>query len=105
MSGGQMMIVLIVLIVTIAGIYRSKHGLDRNSWSEARKMRKYGITRDGAPLPTEALPSPREDELQREVTDLRERIKVLERIATDANSTKQRQTAQLADEIESLRDR
>lgn len=100
MSGSQMMIVLIVLIVTIAGIYRSKHGLDRHSWREARKMRKYGMMRDGAPLPNDALPSPREEELHREVTDLRERIKVLERIATDG-----RQTAQLADEIESLRDR
>jgi hypothetical protein len=100
MSGGQIMIVLIVLIVTIAGIYRSKHGLDRNPWRDARKMRKYGMMRDGSPLPSEALPSPREEELKREVSDLKERIKVLERIATDG-----RKTAQLADEIESLRDR
>lgn len=99
MSGGQIMIVMIVLIVTIAGIYRSKHGLDRSSSRDARKMRKYGI------MPEAALPSPREEELQREVSDLRERIKVLERIATDANSSGQRKTAQLADEIESLRDR
>jgi hypothetical protein len=100
MSGSQIMIVLIVLIVTLAGIYRSKHGLDRNTWRDARKMRKYGMMPDGSPLQNPGLPSPREEELQREVSDLRERIKVLERIATDG-----RKTAALADEIESLRDR
>lgn len=98
MNGGQMMIVLIVLIVTIAGIYRSKHGLDRSAWREARRMRKHGMMSDGSPLPNAALPSQREEELLREVSDLRERIKVLERIATDG-----RGAAALANEIESLR--
>jgi hypothetical protein len=98
MSGSQMMIVLIVLIVTVAGIYRSKHGLDRNSWRDLRKMRKNGIMPDGTPLTASTLPSPREEELLREVSDLRERIKVLERIATDGRSS-----AALANEIESLR--
>lgn len=49
--------------------------------------------------------SPRELELEREVESLRERIHVLERIATDANSASGRQTQALAAEIESLRDR
>lgn len=47
-----------------------------------------------------AQSSPREQELQREVEQLRERIHVLERIATDG-----RQTRDLANEIESLRGR
>jgi hypothetical protein len=42
--------------------------------------------------------SQREAELLREVEDLRERVRVLERIATDGRST-----AALANEIESLR--
>jgi len=46
------------------------------------------------------LLQPADKELQREVETLRERIKVLERIATDG-----RQTNNLAAEIESLRDR
>lgn len=46
-----------------------------------------------------AQPSPRELELQKEVEGLRDRIHVLERIATDGRSTKS-----LAAEIESLRD-
>ncbi len=42
----------------------------------------------------------RERELQREVEELRERIKVLERIATDGNDTRA-----LSAEIERLRDK
>ena len=45
-------------------------------------------------------PGPRELELQREVEALRERIHVLERIATD-----ERHSRSIAAEIESLRDR
>lgn len=44
--------------------------------------------------------SARECELEKEVDALRERVKVLERIATDS-----RPTRALADEIESLRDK
>jgi hypothetical protein len=56
--------------------------------------------RHGSELqPEPAKPSPRELELQREVEDLRERIHVLERIATD-----ERRPRQLAAEIDSLRD-
>ena len=43
--------------------------------------------------------SPREAELERELADLRERVKVLERIATDGNDTRA-----LAAEIDRLRD-
>ena len=49
-------------------------------------------------------PSPRELELEREIEDLRERIAVLERIATDANSLSQHRRQAIADEIERLRD-
>jgi hypothetical protein len=44
--------------------------------------------------------SGREAELEREVEDLRERVKVLERIATDG-----RDTRRLSDEIEKLREK
>lgn len=43
--------------------------------------------------------------LRHEVHDLRERIKVLERIATDANTATAIETRRVADEIEALRDR
>ena len=56
---------------------------------------------DRAPL----VDNHREAELTSEVTELRQRIAVLERIATDANTTDARNTRAIADEIESLRDR
>ncbi|MXP43022.1 hypothetical protein [Allopontixanthobacter sediminis] len=83
-------IVLIVLISAVAGIMRSRSRTDRPGESEGR--------------PPEQVNSPeREQELQREVTELRERIKVLERIATDTNSTEARETKAIAEEIERLR--
>jgi hypothetical protein len=46
----------------------------------------------------------REEALLGEVRELRERVKVLERIATDANSNEVRQSKAIAAEIESLRE-
>ncbi|MGC1269616.1 MAG: hypothetical protein WA842_03355 [Croceibacterium sp.] len=46
------------------------------------------------------LVTPRDTELEREVRELRERVKVLERIATDEHDPKQ-----LSAEIERLRDK
>ena len=40
---------------------------------------------------------------RREVSELKERVKVLERIATDANSSDAREQARIAAEIEALR--
>jgi hypothetical protein len=42
---------------------------------------------------------------QREIEDLRERIKVLERIATDGNTLDARETQRISAEIEALRDK
>lgn len=85
-------VVLIVLISAIAGVMRSR--------SRTEGDRSYNGSR------AEDMPvSDREQELQSEVVDLRERIKVLERIATDANSTESRETKAIADEIERLRDK
>lgn len=73
-------------------------------WVYLRGLRyRNGTSRRADPEPP--VPIGREHELQREVFDLRDRIKVLERIATDANSPQVRQTRALSDEIESLRDR
>lgn len=43
--------------------------------------------------------------LRREVEELRDRVRVLERIATDSNSTNAIESRKIADEIEALRDR
>lgn len=44
-------------------------------------------------------------ETNKEIDDLRERIKVLERIATDGNSLDTQETKRIAAEIEALRDK
>lgn len=83
-------IVLIVLISAIAGIMRSRRGGGYRSRREEREARQ--------------LPSAREQQLEREVDDLRERIKVLERITTEGHSAEASETRRIAAEIEALRD-
>jgi hypothetical protein len=51
------------------------------------------------------LPQSDDEALRKEVEELRERVKVLERITTDANSLESRGSRAIAQEIESLRDR
>lgn len=87
-------VVLIVAILAFANIRMAKlRGTGHHG--------PFGRHSAAAPLfDGGAAASPREMELEREVESLRERIHVLERIATDG-----RQTQALAAEIESLRDR
>jgi uncharacterized protein YlxW (UPF0749 family) len=84
-------IVLIVIAVMVARVLRGRHmsrhrGLDHQDG--ARQVAQAG----------------NEAELRREVEELRKRIAVLERIATDAHSSEGRQSKAIAAEIESLRD-
>jgi uncharacterized protein YlxW (UPF0749 family) len=82
MSGGQLMVVLIVALVMIAGIVKAKMGVRRDS-----KGNEY-VARDD-----------RETErLRDEVKQLKERLAVLERITIEKENSLER-------EIEQLRDR
>jgi hypothetical protein len=82
MSGGQMMVVLIVALVMIAGIVKAKMGVRRDS-----KGNEY-VARDE-----------RETErLRDEVKQLKERLQVIERITVEKENSLER-------EIERLRDR
>ena len=47
--------------------------------------------------------APRDEAAEREIEELRERIAVLERIATDGHSVDARETRRIAEEIEQLR--
>lgn len=85
---------LIVLIFAIIMIAR--HRKDRNYLEERLAERENRFE------PPAALPD--NSHLEREIEELRDRIKVLERIATDANSTDARETRRIAEEIEALRD-
>jgi type VI protein secretion system component VasK len=80
-----------VLIITIAGMIYS-------AW-KSKHLAKLGAFEDEKGK-IHQLGSGREAELEREVQELRERVKVLERIATDG-----RDTRLLSDEIEKLRDK
>jgi hypothetical protein len=84
MEGGQMMVVMIVAIVMIASIIKARYGYGR-----------YGRRHDGELPPQEHTENLR---LRDEVKELKERIKVLERITVEKENS-------LAKEIESLRDR
>lgn len=55
----------------------------------------------------ERMSAPPDDKLdeRREVEELRERVKVLERIATDGNTLDASETRRISQEIEALRDR
>jgi len=80
-------VVLVVLIVSVAGVVGTV-------WS-ARLRAERGLRKDwlGNEVPIDPGAS---EARQREIEELRERVKVLERIATDKR-------VHLADEIEDLR--
>ena len=80
MSGGLWMVVLIVLIVTVAGLFKAKLGIRRD-----RKGREY-FHDDGET-----------QRLREEVKTLKERLQVLERITVEKENSLER-------EIERLRD-
>ncbi len=86
------MVIAIVAITSIARVLRARYNAQHGIY-EGRKGQAQMLDR------------PVDAELQREVETLRERIKVLERIATDANSSDRLHSQQVAAEIESLRDR
>jgi uncharacterized protein YlxW (UPF0749 family) len=84
MNHGEVMVVWIVAIVMIASIFRAKYGYGR-----------YRRSRNEPIAPQEQAETVR---LRDEVKELKERIKVLERITVEKENS-------LAKEIESLRDR
>lgn len=92
MSFGTALVVMTAILVWgVLKLARIRAGTDGLSRHERRRGR-YDSLQPPAP-------SPRELELQGEVESLRERVRVLERIATDEHKPQR-----LAAEIESLRD-
>ncbi|MES3081613.1 hypothetical protein [Sphingomonas faeni] len=82
MSGAQVMVVMIVLIVMITGIFKSRH-------TSARHAEGTSLMND-----------PEAARLRDEVQQMKERIQVLERVITDNHKS-----VDLDREIERLRDR
>ncbi|WP_454597455.1 hypothetical protein [Qipengyuania sp. SM2507] len=87
--------VIIVLIWGIVQIYTRRHDRD------------LGVTRgvDGNPVFAPPKSDPDSEETRREIEQLSERIKVLERITTDANSHEAQESRRIAEEIDRLRDK
>lgn len=86
-----MMIFLIVLTGCITSVLTERY-------------KAMGRLKDEADAHSQQRLSPDPD-AQREIAELRERIKVLERIATDANSTESLEIKAISAEIEKLRDK
>lgn len=86
-------IVIIVIVSSVAKVLRARYQAHHGIIEDRHGRVHIGAFR----VETPAAPDPA---AQREIEALRERIKVLERIATEG-----RQSRDLADEIESLRDR
>ncbi len=89
MTGTQMMVVLIVAIVMFASIVKSKHAYSHGGPHRLRR-RGHAVEHDGGEAENARL--------QAEVTELKKRLAVLERITVEKENSLERQ-------IEDLRDR
>lgn len=95
MSFWSAMVAIVAIIAfTAARIARYRSGLG----DPPRRASIIGTTAEAIRASRETVPSPREEQLAREVEDLRDRLAVLERIATEDRHSKA-----VAAEIESLR--
>ena len=80
-----------IVAIVVWGIVQ----MNRNRASSEREFRDWDNARSAREL--------NDAEAQREIEELRERIRVLERIATDGNTPNARETRRIAAEIEALR--
>lgn len=92
MSGWMIVAIVAIVMSGIVKIYKMRHDERR------------GIVRDEDDNPV-SLPRNDDPAARREIEELRERIKVLERIATDGNTLDASETRRISREIEALRDR
>lgn len=92
MSGWVIVAIIAIVMSGLVKIYASRN--DGHT----------GVIRDKDGNPV-ALPRQEDSATRREIEDLRERIKVLERIATDNNTVSASETRRISQEIEALRDR
>jgi hypothetical protein len=92
MSSWAIVAIIAIVMSGLVRIYTSRSDSER------------GVIRDNEGNP---VSPPRHDDAaaRREIEELRERIKVLERIATDNNTVSASETRRISQEIEALRDR
>ena len=101
MSGWAIVAIIGILVWGVTQWNRARHGIVTDEYGNESRA----ISDD----PERGRQQESEDRIsaaeKREVEELRERIKVLERIATDSNSLDARKTKSIAAEIEALRDK
>lgn len=92
MSNFAVIAIVFIVVWGVVQLARARHGITRDKHgNETLALRDDGASRAEA------------EEARREIAQLRERLQVLERIATDNNSTDARERARIAAEIEALR--
>ncbi len=91
MSGWAFVAIVAIVVWGIVQMSKSRHRTDRGIVTDERG--------------NESLVERNDPETQREIEALRERIAVLERIATDGNSLDATETRRISAEIEALRDK
>jgi 5-bromo-4-chloroindolyl phosphate hydrolysis protein len=92
MSSWAIVALVAILIWGVVQIARAKAGIvEDKDGNKTMAVREDGASRAEI------------DAARRELEDLRERVRVLERIATDTNTGEARETARIAAEIEALR--
>lgn len=91
MSGWAFVAIVGIVVWGIVQLSKARHRARRGIVTDERGNESFGAARD--------------EETDKEIEDLRERIKVLERIATDGNSLDAQETKRISAEIEALRDK
>ena len=91
MSGWAVVAIIAIVMSGLVKIYTSRHD------------GATGVIRDKDGNPV-SLARQDDRETRREIEDLRERIKVLERIATDGNTLDASETRRISREIDALRE-
>ena len=92
MMGLGTMIFLVVLVAAISGVMSERYkALGKSGGAKLDDAERRALEDD-------------RNAARRELDELRERVKVLERITTDSHTADARERRRIADEIESLRD-
>ena len=92
MSGWAIVAVVAIVVWGVVQMVKARHRAERGIIVDETGKESFG----------NAI---RDAETEHEIEDLRERIKVLERIATDGNSLDAQETKRISAEIEALRDK
>ncbi|MGB3710559.1 MAG: hypothetical protein WA985_02605 [Erythrobacter sp.] len=98
MSGWAFVAVVAIVVWGIVQLSRARGGITSDRSGKVVQSGQDASAEDRARAQAEA------EETRREIEQLRERLQVLERIATDNNSEDARERARIAAEIEALRD-